>query len=388
MKSRKIMTRALPAFALAVCLLFALGGGALAAEEPASEGAASGEASAEIAGILDTSELFTDRDLEQTADLEDAASYTVKDGEDIHIAAAGVYVLSGSASEVTVYVEADKEDKVQLVLDGVTVTNGGFPCIYVKSADKVFVTTSADSALSVTGEFSADGDTNTDGVIFSRTDLVLNGTARLTISSSDNGVVCKDDLKITGGSYEITADSRCLEANDSIRIAGGVLALTAGSDALRAENNDDDALGFIYIKDGELTVTAGKDGVQALSVVQIDGGTIGISAAGGIEGTYVQVNGGTVDIAAEDDGISGAAASSAYQPTVEINGGEITIVMASGDTDGIDCSGDIIVNGGAVDVTGSSTFDYDGEGLLNGGVVIVNGEQVTSLPNQFMGGGR
>ena len=85
--------------------------------------------------------------------------------EDIHIDAAGVYVLGGSASNVTVYVEAGDEDKVQLVSDGVEITNDDFPCIYVKSADKVIITTSADSALSVTGTFTADGETNTDGVM-------------------------------------------------------------------------------------------------------------------------------------------------------------------------------------------------------------------------------
>ena len=380
MKSVKRLTAALPAAMLVICLLLALCGTALAAEAPSAEPA--GEASAEFDGILDTDEMFTDRDLRQTADLDDAVSYTVKTGEDIHITAEGVYVLSGSASDVTVYVDAGKEDKVQLVLDGVSITNGGFPCIYVKSADKVFVTTSADSSLEVTGKFAADGDVNTDGVIFSRADLVLNGTALLAISSSDNGVVCKDDLKITGGNYEIDADSRCLDANDSIQIADGVLTLTAGSDALRAENNNDDTLGFVYIRTGELTVTAAEDAIQAQTVVQIDGGTIRLSAAEGLEGTYVQVNGGTVDIAAKDDGINGAAMSDAYRPTVEINGGTLTIVMASGDTDGIDCNGDIIVNGGTVDVTGGSTFDYEGEGQLNGGTVIINGEQVSELPAQ------
>ena len=123
--------------------------------------------------IYSASDLFSDRDLKQEADLSDAVSYTVSNGQDIHITEAGVYVLSGTASNVTVYVEAGKDDKVQIVLNGVNVTNTNFPVIYVKMADKVFVTTSADSALAVTGKFVADGSTNTDGVIFSRQDLTL-----------------------------------------------------------------------------------------------------------------------------------------------------------------------------------------------------------------------
>ena len=74
-------------------------------------------------------------------------------------------------------------------------------------------------------------------------------------------------------------------------------------------------------------------------------------------------------------------------PTIEINGGEITVAMGAGDTDGIDSNGNIIVNGGTVSVTGNSTFDYDGTAQYNGGTIIVNGQQVSSIPNSMMGGG-
>ena len=345
-------------------------------------------ASAETASpIYSADDLFTSRDYEQTADLSGAVSYTVSDGQDIRITAAGVYVLSGTASNVTVYVEAGKDDKVQLVLDGVSVTNTNFPVIYVKTADKVFVTVSGDSALSVTDSFTTDGSTKTDGVIFSKTDLTLNGTASLTVSSADNGIVCKDDLKITGGTYTVTASTKAIDANDSIRIAGGALYLIAGTDGLHAENDGDDTKGYVYICGGSLTISAGDDGIHALSVVQIDGGTLNIKAAEGIEGTYVQFNGGTITIQSTDDGVNAAYKSSAYTPTVEINGGDITVSMGAGDTDGIDSNGNIIMNGGTVTVTGNSTFDYDGTAQYNGGTIIANGQQIAYIPNQMMGGG-
>ena len=244
--------------------------------------------------IFQKADLFSDRDLQQTADLTKAVTYVVSDDEDISITAAGVYVLTGSAKNVTVTVEANKDDKVQLVLDGLAVTNGDTPAIYVKSADKVFVTTSADSSLSVTGAFAADGDAKVDGVIFSKSDLTLNGTATLTISSTKNGIVGKDDVKITGGTYAISAKVKAIEANDSIRIADGTLDLTAGTDGLHAENDEDNSKGYIYIGGGSVTVNAGDDGIHAATVVQVDDGTVAVTAAEGIEGTYVQLNGGTV----------------------------------------------------------------------------------------------
>ena len=169
------------------------------------------------------SDLFTDRDLAQTADLTDAVTLSVTDGQDITIAEAGVYVLSGTAENVTVFVDAGDEDKVQLVLDGLTLTNTDAPCIYGKNADKVFVTTAqgSENRLTVTGTFAADGETSPDGVIFSKDDLVLNGLGTLTVSSTDNGVVSKDDLKLTGGSLVIDCAADGLEANDAIAAAGG-----------------------------------------------------------------------------------------------------------------------------------------------------------------------
>ncbi len=88
---------------------------------------------------------FTKRDLEQTADTSDAENITVSDGKTIDITSEGVYVISGTAEDCTIRVEADENAKVQLVLDGVSITNSDFPAIYVVSADKVFIITSGEN---------------------------------------------------------------------------------------------------------------------------------------------------------------------------------------------------------------------------------------------------
>ena len=98
------------------------------------------------------------------------------------------------------------------------------------------------------------------------------------------------------------------------------------------------------------------------------------------------ISGGDITIAASDDGINAARKSSAYTPTVEITGGTVTITMGAGDTDGIDSNGNIIITGGTISVNGNSAFDYDGSATFTGGTVYVNGQQVTTLPNQMMGG--
>ncbi|MBR2562150.1 MAG: carbohydrate-binding domain-containing protein [Eubacterium sp.] len=342
---------------------------------------------AEESGSQEAESLFTERDMEQTPDLTEAVSYTVSDGQDIRITQEGVYVLSGEASGVTVYVEAGDEDKVQLVLDGVNITNEGMPCIYVKSADKVFVTTSTDSVLTATGAFGTDGDTSTDGAIFAKSDLVLNGTAVLTVHSDDNGIVSKDDLKITGGTYHVTASSKAFEANDSIAVAGGSFEISAGTDAFHAENEDDDSLGYIYMEDGTFAIEAVDDGIHANAFIQIDDGTYTISAGEGIEATSIRINGGTIHIEASDDGINAAQKSASYPIGIDIRGGDITVDMGQGDTDGIDSNGYLTITDGTISVNGQSAFDIDGTITFTGGTVTVNGQQTDSIPNQMMGGG-
>ena len=336
---------------------------------------------------LDLTDIFTDRDLEQTADLSEAKSYTLSDGQDIEITSEGVYVISGSASNASIIVEAGDEDKVQLVLDGVTITNESTPCIYVKSADKVFVTTTdSENTLSVTGTFTADGDTNTDAVIFCKDDVVLNGTGTLTIESTDNGITGKDDVKVTGGAINITCTSDAIEANDSIRVAGGEITITSGKDGLHAEKDGDDSLGYIYISGGSLKILAEDDAIHATTILQVDGGELALNAREGLEGTWIQVNEGTINIQASDDGINAAYKSAKITPCAEFNGGTVTIAMGSGDTDAIDSNGNLVITGGTIDITAQSPFDYDGTGEKTGGTLIINGSETDTLTNQMMGG--
>ena len=340
-------------------------------------------------GAINASELFTDRDLRQNADLSEAKSIALSDGQDVSITSAGVYVLSGTASSVTVTVDAADDDKVQIVLSGASITNSSAPAIYVKNADKVFVTTADGTynSLSVTGAFTADGDTNTDAVIFSKDDLVLNGLGTLTISSTENGISCKDDLKITGGTISITSEADAIEANDSIAIADGTITISSRKDGLHAENDEDNTTGWIYICGGTLDISASSDGIQGTTVVQIDDGTVTVTGSEGIEATYVQINGGNIKVTASDDGINASNKSSQYTPTAEFNGGYVYISMGQGDTDGIDANGNLYINGGTLDIYANSPFDYDGEAQYNGGTIMVNGETTNQIANQFMGGG-
>jgi len=339
--------------------------------------------------IIDASDLFTERDLEQTADLSEAVYIEMESNFDISVENEGVYVITGIVENTSIIVEVGDEEKVQLVFEDVSITNEDSPAIYIKSGDKIFLNLTGSNVMMVTGAFEADGETNLDAVIFSKSDIVLNGTGSLElVSSQGNGITSKDDLKITGGTYVIGASLDALEANDSIRIYDGDFTIITYKDALHSENEEDNTLGYIYIAGGTFNIAAADDAIRATTFVRIDSGTINIETCSeGIEGTYVEINGGDITIYATDDGIN-ATAKSGYDVVIEVNGGAIEVSMASGDTDGFDSNGSIYINGGTIDVTANSAFDADRTAELNDGIVIVNGQQIDQITVTAMGGVR
>ena len=248
------------------------------------------------AGTFSSADMFTERDLAGTYEESGAVYVTLSDdgitgetdgvvinGQTVTITAEGTYIFSGTLSEGQIVVDADNA-KVQIVFDNVDITCASSAAVYVKSAEKVFVTLAEGSqnTLRNTDEYVAIDDNNIDAVIFAKSDLTLNGTGSLTIVSAEgHGIVSKDDLKITGGTYDITAAGHALSGKDSVRIADGTFILTAEKDGIHAENADDEEKGYIYIADGDFTITSDGDGMDASNIVQIEDGTFDITAGGG-----------------------------------------------------------------------------------------------------------
>lgn len=248
------------------------------------------------AGSFSSADMFTERDLAGTYEESGAVYVTLSDdgiagetagvainGQTMTITAEGTYIFSGTLSEGQIVVDADNA-KVQIVFDNVDITCASSAAVYVKSAEKVFVTLAEGSqnTLRNTDEYVAIDDNNIDAVIFAKSDLTLNGTGSLTIVSAEgHGIVSKDDLKITGGTYDITAAGHALSGKDSVRIADGTFILTAEKDGIHAENADDEEKGYIYIADGDFTITSDGDGMDASNIVQIEDGTFDITAGGG-----------------------------------------------------------------------------------------------------------
>ncbi|MCM1084272.1 MAG: carbohydrate-binding domain-containing protein [Clostridium sp.] len=354
------------------------------------------------ATLLDTSDMFTDRDLNPAYDkaeeivLSDSGSTSTSsnvsvEGNTITINKEGIYHITGSLSDGMIIVDSDKTEKIQLVLDGVTIHSDTSAAIYVRQADKVFVTLAEGSVneLSSGESYVAIDDNNIDAVIFSKDDLTLNGSGALTITSpAGHGIVSKDDLAITGGDYHITAKQHGLAANDSVRIADGTYEIDVKEDGIHADDSDDTTTGFVYIENGSLTINAGDDGIHGTTNIKVAGGSIDIPACyEGIEARVVEIAGGSITIVSSDDGLNAASGSSDSTSAgggffdadsgaaIIISGG---IVSVDAEGDGIDSNGSLEISGGTVYVAGpvsdgDGALDYGTTAKVTGGTIVMYG---------------
>ena len=304
-------------------------------------------------------------------------------GETVTITAKGIYRVTGSAENVSIIISDTQESgNIYLVLDGVTMTNASSPCIIVEAADKVIVQCVGENSLTYTAA-SADYD----GAIYAKDDLTVNGSGSLSITSALHGIVCKDDLKLTGAALSISAGSIGLKANDSVRIGGGTISMGAGHDGIQVKS--DDGTGYFYMEDGALTVTAGYDGVDVgadesdgadaaeySGYVLICGGTVSVTAGGGssqsknagtsqkgikCDGDIRLTDAATVTISSADDALHSAT-------NIDIENG--TVELSSSD-DGIHADNRLTISGGKVTVSQS----YEGleayEVTISGGTISV-----------------
>ncbi len=336
------MKKSVICLALILALALPFGGAALAAE---AEAAGTGGIVYDEAGVI-TGDYFSAKDLSGEWSEKKAVALSLTGS--VTISEAGTYLLTGALQNGTVTVNVGSEDKVQLVLSNVSITSSSSAAILVENADKVFITLAegTQNYLTSTG---FDPASDVDAAIFSRDDLVLNGSGALTIVSANHAVVGKDDLKITGGVYSIDAKGRALDANDSVRIAGGDFTIVSGKDAIRAKHEEAEK-GYVFIAGGTFRITV--NGGSANGPAHTDG--FGGSGGGS--------NGATA--AADTDSTKGIKASS----TLIIQDGQITVDSAD---DAIHSDGDVLIFGGTLNISSGD------DGMHANNALIIYGGSVT-----------
>ena len=370
---------------------------------------------------IDITDMFTKRDLSGSYDESEAVKITlsgktaacnssnvqIEDGV-VTIKAAGVYVLSGTLTDGTIVVDAGDDDKIQLVLDGVSITAADYAAIYAKNADKVFVTLAegAENSLTVSGDYVQTDDNNVDAVIFAKCDLTLNGTGSLTVKdTTGHGIVSKDDLVVTGGTYTIDSQDHCLNGKDSVRIADGTFNLSCDEDGIHA-GDDDQQDGYVYIEGGDINISVGDDAIHAEGLLIITGGDIDVSKSyEGVEGYKILVTGGDIDVVSSDDGFNAAGGSSSGSDDnkggfgggpgmggVDMDADGDAYILITGGTISINANGDGIDSNGGIGITGGSVYvlgpSDNGNGAMDYGIcAAITGGEVVAVGGSGMAQG-
>ena len=295
-------------------------------------------------------------------DADEAAAHTV-----VHIAAPGTYRISGtlSAGQIAVDLGEGAEDDpnavVTLILDGADITCTVAPAVIFYN---VYECGSAEEETA-----SAVVDTSAAGanvVLAENSVSVVNGSyvARIyregTVVLSEDGTAVEDAKKLH--KYDAAFYSKM-----TMNVDGG------GTLLIRAENEGLDSELHLTINGGEIYIRSGNDGINTnednVSVTTINGGLVSITVTGetgegdGIDSNgWLVINGGTV--LASACGFSGDAGIDS-DLGIYINGGT---VMASGNML------DAIAGGNAA----YAVFQFSGSQSGGGTYVLKNeeGEQI------------
>lgn len=221
-------------------------------------------------------------------------------GNDVVITKAGVYNVTGTLDNGQIIIDAGEDDKVEILLNRVNITCTDSAAIYEKNSKKTLITLvegtenilndDNDTFSSEDTESSSDED-DSNGTIYCKDDLTIKGTGSLTVNgNSNNGIVSKDDIRITGGTINVKAVNNGIKGKDSVEIYDGKLNIVSEGDGIKSNNSSKDTKGYVLIDNGEIDIESKNDGIQADNSVLVLDGEINITSGEGSENVEPHVD--------------------------------------------------------------------------------------------------
>ncbi len=301
------------------------------------------------------------------------------DGNTVTVTKGGSYTLTGTLEDGQIIVDASKDETVELILNGVSITSSTTAAIYAKQSDMTIVTLAegTENVLSDASAYvyaSAEED-EPSAALYAKDDLLIRGTGTLYVYGNyQNGVTSKDDLVVEDGTIYIEAQNHGMRGKDSVSVLGSTLTISAGDDGIQADNAE---AGTVLVEGGTIDITCAHDGIQAEGTLTVTGGQITILAGGGYttesystdesykglkSNTAVLISGGTINSNSLDDAIHSSN-------TVTITGGTLSLLSRD---DGIHADETLNISGGVINIL----ISYEG---LESGVVNISGGTISLL---------
>lgn len=199
----------------------------------------------------------------------------------------GSYELKGDLSGGQIKVAVGKTAEVELILNNFTATCNTSAPLYIDSADKATIVLAAGSVNTLTDatmyQFANPAEDKPNACIYSSDDLTIEGKGTLIVNGNyNNGIGCKNDLRIKEGTITVSAPNNIIKGNDSVEIEEATLKLSGGEDAIKADTTDRTDKGYILIGAGaKVEINCIDDAIQASVSITVSAGATIIGNCGG-----------------------------------------------------------------------------------------------------------
>jgi hypothetical protein len=191
----------------------------------------------------------------------------------------GEYTLSGKLKGC-ITVDITKNKKATLILSDLKVESET-AAINIISSDKVDIVLKGKNSLSDGKTYADEKGAEPSACLYSADDIEISGDGSLAVkANSKNGIESKNDVKISGGSIEITAAKNAIKGKDSVKISAGSINIPACYDGIKSDNEKEDGRGIVEITGGKISMTCSDDGIQAYRSVNVQSAEIKINARG------------------------------------------------------------------------------------------------------------
>ena len=204
-------------------------------------------------------------------------------GTQITLTEPGEYYVTGTLNDGTIFINTGAStEKISLILDSASITCLSGPAIYVQQAEKLRLCMAEGTENTITSGTPDMADTFDDsrsgGAIFAEDDMDIKGPGSLTVYGYiNNGVHCKDDIDVDGGTVTINAVNNGIRGSESVELNDGTLNITCGNDGLKATSLKT-GKGYVEINGGITSIACEGDGISASTDVIVTGGRTEIFA--------------------------------------------------------------------------------------------------------------
>ena len=302
------------------------------------------------------------------------------DGSKVTITAGGNYNISGSLTNGQVIVNSADKTVVRLILNGINITCASSAPIYIVDSEKTIINLVEGSDNYITdGKSYVTVDEEPNAAVFSKSNLTIFGTGKLTVKSNYlDGITSKDGLIIKSGTISVTAVDDGIRGKDYLIIKDGKISVTSGGDGLKSDNELSTAMGFISVATGEITVISGGDAIAAQTDIKISDGTFNLTSGGGSSKTQPTISAkgikGLVSLTIDKGTFTVSSADDAFHTNgaLTINGGTFTL---SSSDDGIHADATLTNNAGNITILKSyEGFESHIITIKNGNIGIVSSD--------------